>query len=272
MSRSRQKLRRPDPDGMDSVFSNWRRDDPSRQAHSTKDAQKDRVDPTTIDDQPIEPDRAGAKGPGVLRWVFFLLVVAYTLFSYFHEPILSYVGGFLVVEDPLKRADLIVCTPDYPVEQCLSAAEFYHKGLSSRIFWPDAPAPPGIDTLKQRGGSYPSTTALCRDALEGLGVKGAAIVTVKGAGGTRLNTAQGVKQVVQANDFHRLIIVTPPWRARLTRAVFTEAFKNTKVDLMIAPAAYSGFKKNRWWKRPPYLSGVFFEYQRLLWHTLRHLW
>lgn len=270
MSKLRQKLSRGDY-GVDSVLSKRMRDGASDEGQENQAPEEAGERRAFSSDQPIEPD-GGGRGPGVLRWVFFLLIVGYTLFAYFHAPILRHVGKFLMVQDPVKRADLIVCTPDDPVGQCLSAAEFYHKGLSPYVYLPDAPLRAGLKTLRERGAVYPSSTALSLAALERLGVERSAIIIGEGGGGTVTQTAHGVKAVVKQKGFHALIIVTPPWRARLTRAVMRETFKDRDIDLMMAPSSYSNFKENEWWKSDIYLREVFFQYQRLFWHFLTHLW
>ncbi|MGM0426039.1 MAG: hypothetical protein ACQEQ7_02245 [Thermodesulfobacteriota bacterium] len=272
MSRSGRKHQRPDGYQADRVLSTWMGKDSSNRAEENAGSSKEAEFRNFSDNQPVEPDRGGPKGPGILKWIFFILVVVYTLFSYFHAPILSRIGEFLVVEDPIKKADVIVCTPGYPVEQFLTAAEFYNRGFSPRIFLPDPSPPAGFEVLKERGGVYPSITDLSMVALESLGVPESAIISTEGSGRTLTQTARAVKTVVKQEGYHALIIVSPPWRARLTRAVFREALRDGKVELMMAPSHYSNFRENEWWKSDAYLSTVFFQYEKLLWHTLKNLW
>ena len=59
--------------------------------------------------EPLEPE-GGKGGPlRLLKWIFFVFVVIYSLLSYFHAPILTRLGEYLIVKHSPQESDLIVC-------------------------------------------------------------------------------------------------------------------------------------------------------------------
>jgi len=272
MTKTQRRTKRPAGDLLARVVSTWMGDDSRREAVEGDPSGHEKTSMGAEDNRPIEPKGTRTGQTGLLKWIFFVLVVAYTVFSYYHAPILSAVGGFLVVRDPVERADLIVCTPGYPVEQCLTAADLYNKDLSHRIFLPREPPLPGYDALTLRGIDYPDRTDLDVRLLKDLGVPRSAIVEREGFAGSVEETAGVVEQMVRAGDYASLMILTPPWRARWVRAVFEDRLEGRGVKLLMVPSQYSDFKKATWWKQDKYRGMVFLEYGKLLFYTLKHLW
>ena len=76
---------------------------------------------------PIEPERLKITKANLLKWLFFLLIILYMLFSYFRVPILTQVGQFLIVAHEPLKSDLIVCQAGANAEK--------RKGCDSRL-WP----------------------------------------------------------------------------------------------------------------------------------------
>ena len=46
----------------------------------------------------IEPGGKKSTRQGLLKWLFFIFVLIYVLISYYHAPILTLMGRFLIVE------------------------------------------------------------------------------------------------------------------------------------------------------------------------------
>lgn len=227
------------------------------------------MDPSSPENRPIEPERSRFGGSGVLKWLLFLLIVAYAVISYYHVPILTAVGNYLILDHPLKAADLIVCTPGPPLEQGLTAAELYHQGLAPRIYIPRAPPPAGLRTLLEEGGTYPETDELFVQVLEGMDVPPSAWVTgIDPVDGVR-GEAEELGEWVERGEVRSLILVTSPWRARRTYHVFKNLLDEKGVEVMMAPSRYSDFQAHTWWKHGRYQGLVIVEYQKLLYDAVR---
>ena len=113
-----------------------------------------------VDNQPIEPGSGKTVSSGFLKWIFFIVLIGYMLFSYYRVPILTWAGSLLVMEHPVKRADLIVCTPGDPFEVGLMAADLYKKKMANRIFIPETPLSTAHLLVNEQGGNYPTSGEL----------------------------------------------------------------------------------------------------------------
>ena len=258
-------------ENLPSILSQWIGPDASKQDVQDSDPEENK-EPEFVDNRPIEPEKSRLKGPSILKWAIFILIIGYTVISYFQVPILTAMGNYLIIEHPLKKADLIVCTPGPPLEQSLMAAELYQKGLAPRIFIPQEPAPDGLDILKEQGGSYPEASGLFMAALRSLHIPESVCVV-----GTRVvdniwEEAEELQKGVLRKGGRSIIIVTSPSRARRTYLVFKKVLEGKKVEIMISPSRYSGFTADSWWKKDRYISDAIIEYQKLAYYALKGLW
>jgi len=224
------------------------------------------------DSRPIEPGGKKSRGPSMLKWVIFILVIAYMLLSYFRVPILTRLGEYLIVRQPLEKADLIVCMEGKPVELGLAAAEVYKRGFAPEIFIPEEEPPDGNEVLRARGVHYPEKSELLIMMLRGLGVPRSACITSDSPIGSILKEAQLVRDLAKSKDYHSLIIVTSPSQARSTWLIFKHVFRKDDVKIIMTPSRYSNFKADNWWKTGKYVNEVIIECHKLIYYTAKYLW
>ncbi len=224
------------------------------------------------DSRPIEPGGKKPGRPSILKWVIFLLLIVYMLLSYFRVPILTRLGEYLVVEQPLKKADVIVCMAGKPVERGLAAAEVYKRGFAPEIYIPRREPPDGEEVLRARGVHYPEESELLIMMLSGLGVPRSACITSDQSVGSVLKTAQLVRERAVAKGYRSIIVVTSPVRTRCTGLIFKNVFAKDEMEIIMTPSRYSHFKADDWWKTGRYLNEVISEYQWLVYYTVKFLW
>ncbi len=254
-----------------SLLSQWIGPDASKD-EVQNNAPEEKKEPVMVDNRPIEPERSRFKGSGILKWIIFLLFIGYAVISYYRVPILTALGDYLILEHPLKKADLIVCTPGPPLEQSLTAAELYQRGLAPRIFIPQETAPDGLDILKEKGGRYPEGCGLIMATLKSLNVPESAwSIGTRAVDSVREEAEELHKWLLQEGG-SSMIVVTSPSRARSTYRIFKKVLDGKKVEIMIAPSRYAGFKADSWWKRDRYISDVIIEYQKLAYYAIKGLW
>ncbi len=255
-----------------SLLSEWIGPQVSKEQTRTDDFGEKR-EAELMDGRPIEPESGRFfKGPSIVKWIIFILFVGYMVISYYRVPILTALGNYLIVDHPLKEADLIVCTPGSPLEQSLMAAELYKKGLAPRIFIPEETPPDGLEILKAQGGRYPEASELFITTLKSLNIPVSACTVGKHTVGSIQEEAEEVREVVMRKGYRSMIIVTTPSRAKLAYLIFEKVFEGEKLEIMISPSRYSDLKADNWWKRDKYLNEVVFECQKLLYHTIKNLW
>jgi uncharacterized SAM-binding protein YcdF (DUF218 family) len=228
--------------------------------------------PASVENRPIEPEGRGLKGLGVLKWILFLVIIGYAVISYSRIPILTALGNYLILDDPLKKADLIVCTPGPPLEQVLTAADLYRRGLAPRIFIPREPPPAGLDILIGQGGRYPETSDLFLETLKRLDVPESACTVSNQVLDGIWEEAEELRKWVLRKEISSMIIVTPPWRARRTHRVFKNILDEKEAEIMVSPSRHSGFQADNWWKKDRYTSDVLIEYQKLIYYAILGIW
>jgi uncharacterized SAM-binding protein YcdF (DUF218 family) len=222
------------------------------------------------EDRPIEPEGKKFKRPSIFKWVLFLVFIAYVLISYYHAPILTRLGRYLVVEHPITKADLIVCLMGKPVERGLAAADVYKKGLASYIFVGREKLPDGSSVLVKKGVHYPEERDLLIMMLKGLGVPGSACITGDSFIEGTIGEAKVAREIARKRGFRSLIIVTSPTHARRAWLTYRKVFEKDGTKIMLMPSHYSNFKAEDWWKTPEYVKEMVIEYQKLLYYTVKY--
>jgi len=256
---------------LSALLSEWIGPDAGKK-EALQDNSGEAKDPAPVENRPIEPASSQLKGPSILKWILFLLIIAYAVISYYHVPILTAMGNYLILEHPLKKADLIVCTPGPPLEQSLTAAQLYHQGLAPRIFIPQESPPAGLAALKEQGGHYPEASSLFLKTLSGLNVPESACIVGNRVVDSIWEEAEELRSKVPRLEIRSMIVVTSASRARRTYRVFKHILDGKKVTIMMSPSRYSGFKADSWWKRDRTISDAVTEYQKLVYYAVRGIW
>ncbi len=223
-----------------------------------------------VENRPLEPEGKKFKRPSIFKWVLFLLFIAYVLISYYHAPILTRLGRYLVVEHQITKADLIVCLMGRPVERGLTSADVYKKGLSSYIFVGREKPPAGNSILVKKGVHYPEERDLLIMMLKGLGVPRSACITGDSFIEGTLGEAKVVREIARKRGFRSLIIVTSPTHTRRAWLIYRKIFEKDRTKIMLMPSRYSDFKAEDWWKTREYVRDVIIEYQKLLYYTVKY--
>lgn len=236
----------------------------------TPDPLKTPMDGSSGGNAPIEPGRDTSKKIGLLRWLLFAAIGTYFLVSYFHAPILKAAGGYLLVEHPPEKADLIVCLTGQAIDRGLEAAELYKSGYAPRIFIGREELPEGYELLRSRGFRFPETRDLFFSMVQFLGVPEAAMVTTDRFVGSTIVEAQMVSDLVREKSYHSLIIVTSPLHTRRAWLTFKCAFAQDQVKLMMVPSRYSDFRADDWWKTRRHIRDLVIEYQKLVFYVLKY--
>jgi len=219
---------------------------------------------------PLEPEKGKLPKTGLFKWIFFLFVVVYILISYYHAPILTRLGRYLIVEHDLQKSDLIVCLAGGNIERGLATADVYHKGLAPRIFLGREEFPDGYSLLKEKGLNYPESVDLLIMILKGLGIPRSALLISDRPVKSTFDEAKTVKALAVKNGYRSLILVTSPTHSRRAWLVFRKVFEDEKVRILALPSKYSEFRPEEWWKKSRYIRVVIIEYQKLIFYALKY--
>ena len=223
------------------------------------------------DAKPIEPESAPSTRLNAFKWILFIAVFFYVLLSYFHDPILTQLGRYLVVQHPPAKSDLIVCMAGGDVERGLASADLFTKGLAPRIFIAREPIPDGFEILRQKGIAYPESVDLVTMIFKGLGVPESAVIRSDRPVESTFEEAETVAALVKDKKYRSLILVTSPTHSRRAWLTFRKAIPDKDFRITVMPTPYSKFRAEDWWKTRRYVREVILEYQKLIYYTAKGL-
>jgi len=185
----------------------------------------------------------------------------------FRAQVLTGAAGFLVVDDPLQPADLIfVLNGDYNTRP-FRAGELYQQGLAPVIVIAQAESTPA-----EKLGLVRNDTDISVEVLEKLGVPPGKIVVLPVPGGvtSTFDEAIALRQYLEANDLHSLILVTSAFHTRRARWVVEKELAGLPVRLSVAAAPYEGFDETNWWKSENGLITLNNEYIKLFYYFWKY--
>ncbi len=217
-----------------------------------------------------DPEKKRIKKQQLLKWLFFFFFVIYLLISYYHAPILTRMGRYLILEHPPEKSDLIVCLAGGNIERGLAAADAYRSGLAPKIFVAREELPDGYELLMEKGIRYPETIDLMRSLLKDLGVPESAIIRNDTQVGSTIAEAQIVKKIAEQKGYKSLIIITSPYHSRRAWLTYRKVFEDSDVRILALPSKYSLFRPEDWWKKRRYVKKAIVEYQKLIFYTLKY--
>jgi uncharacterized SAM-binding protein YcdF (DUF218 family) len=223
------------------------------------------------DAKPIEPESAPSTRLSLFKWIFFIVVLFYVLLIYFHGPILTQLGKYLVVQHPLAKSDLIVCLAGGDVERGLASADLFARGLAPKVFIAREPIPDGLETLKQRGIAYPESIDLMAMILKGLGVPESAVIRNDQPVESTFEEAERVGSLLKEKKYRSLILVTSPTHSRRAWLTFRKAMPDKEIRIVVMPTPYSKYRAEDWWKTRRYVREVIMEYQKLIYYKAKGL-
>lgn len=168
-------------------------------------------------------------GITLLIILLVLLAIGGTLFG---------IGYYLSPQSPLQKADAIVAISGGETqERALMAIELYQQGWAPVIIFSGAAA----DT------SGPSNAAAMTQA-EQSGVPQSDILLDMVSDNTEQN-AVNVANIIRAQNFKSIILVTSPYHQRRADIVFRRAL-GPDVRIIDHSAADTGWRRSDWWATP----------------------
>jgi uncharacterized SAM-binding protein YcdF (DUF218 family) len=218
----------------------------------------------------LEPKEKKSGSQALVKSIFFIAVLLYVLIAYYHIPVLTFLGRYLVVEHTPSKSDVIVCLSGGHIERGMETADVFLDGLGSLVFIARERPPDGHRVLRARGITYPDTTDLLVDLLERLGVPEEAVLRSNRVARSTLHEAEIVRDLMNKKGYGSAIVVTSPTHARRAWMTFQRVFDGQDIRLQMVPSKYSTFKPDGWWKDRKHVKDVIIEYQKLVFYAVRY--
>ena len=172
-------------------------------------------------------------------------------------------GAWLVVEDPLQKADAIFVLGGTMYERPLEAVDLYHEGWAPRVLLMRQIPDEGEDELVRRGIPFQREIDLQVDVLIKLGVPREAI-EILGKQNSTKDEASALRAIVVARGWPRVIVVTSKQHTRRARMVMNQRLADTGSQAILRASRYDKSDVDRWWQNRSTLRFTLFETQRLI--------
>ena len=177
-------------------------------------------------------------------------------------------GSWLVVQDPLAKADAIFVLGGTRFERPLEAVELYKAGWAPRIALMRQVSDYGEVHLMQQGIPYPREVDAQVEVMVRLGVPQSAITIFNEANSTA-EEADTLYEAATANHWSSVIIVTSKQHTRRARLVMTRRTAPIGLTVVTRYSRYDQADTDRWWTNRSVLRFTLFETQRLIAYWLR---
>jgi uncharacterized SAM-binding protein YcdF (DUF218 family) len=176
-------------------------------------------------------------------------------------------GAWLVVADPLEKADAIVVLGGTMYERPMEAVELYKEGWAPRIYLVRQIADWGEALLVERNFQYTREVDLQIEVMGRLGVPREVIGILAQANSTA-EEADLVLALVTREKFSRVIVVTSKQHTRRARLVMNRKVNPAGVAVIVRASRFDRSDVDRWWANRSTLRFTLFETQRLFGYWL----
>lgn len=183
-------------------------------------------------------------------------------------PILEWVGGQLLHEDPLEKSDVIVVLVGGTPAREIEAADLFEAGYAPRLVLTAEPPRKSVAVLRSRGIRVPSPLDERLRYLAELGVPRDAITVMRDPVSSTFQEAELISDWVQRRGHRSVILVTSGFHTARARWVFLRAFADTGVTLRVRPDSLEPFQPDRWWTDRIMLRNGLFEWQKLVFYRV----
>ena len=204
-------------------------------------------------------------------WVLLSVLLAGTLVYATRRPLLTAIGGFLIVQDEPRPADAIVVLSGSIPDRILEAVDLYQAHLAPRIILTREGALPGLAVLRARGACLPEHHEQNQSIAEQLGVPSSAISVMSAPAWSTLTEAEALVAYLQQQEIKSILLVTSRAHARRASIVFHN-LADGKLQISVCPSRYDPFAPQTWWQRRPYVRRAVIEYGKLLYYEVVDRW
>lgn len=177
-------------------------------------------------------------------------------------------GRWLVVEDPLAKADVIYVLSGTRYERPLEAVDLFKAGWAPRVWLSTGVLDWGDVELRQRGFKMPREADIQVEVMGQLGVPADAIEVIEAMDSTA-DEADALVKAARAHGWRRVIVVTSKQHTRRSRMEMARKLAGTGVSIIMRASRYDRSNVDQWWRTRATVRFTFFETQRLLAYWLR---
>ncbi|HEX9160106.1 MAG TPA: YdcF family protein [Thermoanaerobaculia bacterium] len=179
-------------------------------------------------------------------------------------PLLAH---FLIRDDALARADVIVVLGAHRIGRTLEAGVLFRQGWSPRILLLRSPDWIDRDLTDPLHIHLPDWIDIQKSALAQMGVPASAIQESGTALGNTRAEARFVARFASRMSYKRVIVVSSPYHTRRAKWLLRSAAANS-FAIIVRPTRYEPIHPDQWWAWPLDRSDIVFEYLKFVFDTV----
>ena len=181
-----------------------------------------------------------------------------------HPVVLRAVGGYLVVEQPLEKADAILVLNGHLPFRAMEAAELYRAGWAPVVVLTRGLRREEYYAFRKLGMKFIEAHDLNRQVLRRQGVLPGAIVILDNETVNTWDELGAVSRWLEAHGGHRVIVVTSKSHTRRVTLMWRH-LKHKAIRAIVRWAPGDPFDPSQaWWKERRFAFIVLWEYLGLM--------
>jgi len=185
--------------------------------------------------------------------LLFLIMLLYPVW-------LPWIGEFLVISEPLHKADALVILAGIENERIAAGAQLFKQGYADWFILTDM----RLD-IPDSQGVYSAN--VMRKAVD-QGIPSERILIAPGQASTTDEEAILLRNFIATTGLHSLIIVTSPYHTLRAHLILHEAFRDSGVTFTVYPIPNENYRADVWWQNPFDRKQTLLEYTKILAHII----
>lgn len=173
-------------------------------------------------------------------------------------------GSFLVVADPLEKADLIEVLGGGDPQRAIVGAKLFKDGWAPRVVTTGEQIPDYIEGIGEKITEAELTGKFL--SINGVPPR---FITVLNVATSTFEEAKELRNFMEKNRHKSIIVVTTIYHTRRARMVFRKAFNGSGLSVIVRPAEGGKFSVDRWWTREEDMIFVNNEYIKLIMYLVQ---
>jgi hypothetical protein len=218
------------------------------------------------------PPAADRRSPArrYLARVLLVAAVVTLLIPTARHAVLRTAGWWLVAEDPLAAADVIVIALGGGSAGVIEAATLVHQGIAGRVALLAEPPTPAEREFARRGIAYEDGAEISARHLRLLGVSAVERIPNPVEGTEAAGRVLG--EWCAHQQLKAVVIVSAADHSRRLRRVLQRSMRGCAARVVVRSARYSQFDPDSWWLTRGGIRTQIVETEKLLLDLARHPW
>lgn len=181
-----------------------------------------------------------------------------------HPVVLRRLAGYLVVDQPLEKADAILALSGDPPFRAMEAADLHRRGWAPNVILTRTLRGPEYYAFRKLGMRHPEEHEINREVLLRQGVLPKTIVILDNQTVNTWEELQAISRWLEAHGKHSVIIVTSKSHTRRVTLLWRH-LKHGAIHAVVRSAPGDPFDPGRaWWRERRFAFLVLWEYLGLM--------